>query len=133
MALARDLVQPVQSIQEDLAQDDNLEAVVSKVFGAGQQALQDVGNALGLEQMAKAVSAMPLADLTAIEIFTGVIERHRRCGRQRKRCADCRRVLLRSYVANVHFYGASPGRRRSRANRVPIGIPPRLLVRFQRS
>ncbi|WP_235309169.1 MurR/RpiR family transcriptional regulator, partial [Klebsiella quasipneumoniae] len=46
IALVRDLVQPVQFIQEDLSPNDGLTDVVAKIFGAGLHALQDTQNAL---------------------------------------------------------------------------------------
>ena len=67
MALARDLVQPVQFIHEDLNPNDGLADVVSKIFGGGLQALQDTRNALDLTQLANAVTAIRAAK--RVEVF----------------------------------------------------------------
>lgn len=67
MALARDLVQPVQFIHEDLNASDGLADVVSKIFGGGLQALQDTRNALDLAQLARAVTAIRAAK--RVEVF----------------------------------------------------------------
>lgn len=67
MALARDLVQPVQFIHEDLHANDGLAEVVSKIFGGGLQALQDTRNALDLTQLGRAVTAIRAAK--RVEVF----------------------------------------------------------------
>lgn len=58
IALARDLVQPVQFIHEDLARDDDTATVVEKIFRSGLQALQDTLKALDKTEMARAVEAI---------------------------------------------------------------------------
>jgi RpiR family carbohydrate utilization transcriptional regulator len=67
MALARDLVQPVQFIHEDLLPEDGLAEVVSKIFGGGLQALQDTRNALDLNALGRAVGAIRKAK--RVEVF----------------------------------------------------------------
>ncbi|MGV8830407.1 MAG: MurR/RpiR family transcriptional regulator [Devosia sp.] len=67
MALARDLVQPVQFIHEDLLPEDGLAEVVSKIFGGGLQALQDTRNALDLNALGRAVAAIRKAK--RVEVF----------------------------------------------------------------
>lgn len=67
MALARDLVQPVQFIHEDLTPSDGLPEVVTKIFGGGLQALQDTQNALDLVQLGRAVAAIRAAK--RVEVF----------------------------------------------------------------
>lgn len=54
MSLARDVVQPVQYIQEDLARDDDIETVMQKVFHADMQALRDTLQVLKPEKLAAA-------------------------------------------------------------------------------
>jgi RpiR family transcriptional regulator, carbohydrate utilization regulator len=58
IALARDLVQPVQFIHEDLTQKDDLKAVVSKIFNSGLQAMRDTMNVLSVADLGRAVSAI---------------------------------------------------------------------------
>jgi DNA-binding MurR/RpiR family transcriptional regulator len=67
MALARDLVQPVHFIHEDLSRDDELPEVVSKIFGAGLQALKDTQGALDLKELEKAIAAIRRA--SRVEVF----------------------------------------------------------------
>lgn len=67
IALARDLVQPVQFIHEDLNPNDGLTEVVAKIFGGGLQALQDTQNALDLVQLGRAVAAIRKAK--RVEVF----------------------------------------------------------------
>jgi len=67
IALARDLVQPVQFIHEDLNPQDGLADVVGKIFGGGVQALQDTRNALDLTQLGRAVTA--IARAKRVEVF----------------------------------------------------------------
>ncbi|KKB13471.1 transcriptional regulator [Devosia geojensis] len=67
IALARDLVQPVQFIQEDLNPADGLADVVAKIFGADLRALQDTQNALDIGELARAVEAIRKAK--RIEVF----------------------------------------------------------------
>lgn len=58
IALARDLVQPVQFIHEDLHRDDATSAVLEKIFASNIQALQDTLKVLDAGQMARAVEAI---------------------------------------------------------------------------
>jgi RpiR family transcriptional regulator, carbohydrate utilization regulator len=67
IALARDLVQPVQFIHEDLTPSDGLPEVVAKIFGGGLQALRDTQNALDVEALGRAVTAMRKAK--RVEVF----------------------------------------------------------------
>lgn len=62
IALARDLVQPVQFIHEDLSRDDDTATVVEKIFQSNLQALQDTLKVLDSRQMARAVTAIIAAD-----------------------------------------------------------------------
>lgn len=60
IGLARDLVQPVQFIHEDLARTDDVGTVAAKIFHSGMQAMQDtlkVLDAKALGQAAKAILA----------------------------------------------------------------------------
>lgn len=67
IALARDLVRPVQSIQEDLDADDDTATVVRKVFGAAVQALSDTLAVLDPGAIAQAVGLLSAA--ARIEVF----------------------------------------------------------------
>ncbi len=67
MALARDLVAPIQFIHEDLNPNDGLDQVVSKIFGGGLQALQDTRNALDTVQLGRAVQEIRKAK--RVEVF----------------------------------------------------------------
>lgn len=67
IALARDLVQPVQFIQEDLTREDDVPTVVEKIFRANLQALQDTLNIIDPNQMSRAVTAILKAD--RIEVY----------------------------------------------------------------
>jgi RpiR family transcriptional regulator, carbohydrate utilization regulator len=67
IALARDLVQPVQFIHEDLTQRDDLTTVVSKIFNSGLQAMQDTMKVLSLPDLSRAVDAMRKAK--RVEVF----------------------------------------------------------------
>jgi len=67
IALARDLVQPVQFIHEDLEPDDNLATVVDKIFRSDMQALIDTQRALDLGALARAVAAILKA--SRVELF----------------------------------------------------------------
>lgn len=55
LAIARDLVQPVQFIHEDLSRDDTPTMVVEKIFKSNLQALQDTLNVLEPAAMMRAV------------------------------------------------------------------------------
>ncbi len=67
LALARELVQPIQFIHEDLAQGDTTAAIVSKIFRSGLQALQDTEQALRIPDLERAVAAIRAAK--RIEVF----------------------------------------------------------------
>ncbi len=67
IALARDLVQPVQFIHEDLTQRDDLATVVSKMFNSGLQAMQDTMNVLSVSDLGRAVDAIRKAK--RVEVF----------------------------------------------------------------
>ena len=67
IALARDLVQPVQLIHEDLTPGDDTAAVVEKVFQSDLQALRDTQKALDVGALAKAVEAIRKA--SRVEVF----------------------------------------------------------------
>ncbi len=67
IALARDLVQPVEFIHEDLTQRDDLATVVSKMFNSGLQAMQDTMNVLSVADLGKAVEAIRKAK--RVEVF----------------------------------------------------------------
>jgi RpiR family carbohydrate utilization transcriptional regulator len=58
IALARDLVQPVQFIHEDLARDDDVGTVAAKIIHSGMQAMQDTLKVLDAKALAKAVKAI---------------------------------------------------------------------------
>lgn len=62
IALARDLVQPVQFIHEDLAESDDVPTVVEKIFQSGMQTLQDTLRAVDAVAMARAVDAILAAE-----------------------------------------------------------------------
>lgn len=61
LALAREVVQPVQMIHEDLARGDDESAVIGKVFGSGLQALQDTQKVLDPAALEAAVLALHAA------------------------------------------------------------------------
>ncbi|UWU19614.1 MurR/RpiR family transcriptional regulator (plasmid) [Rhizobium sullae] len=67
IALARDLVQPVQFIQEDLTREDDVPTVIEKIFRANLQALQDTLNVVDTNQMSRAVTAILNAD--RVEVY----------------------------------------------------------------
>lgn len=67
IALAQELVQPVQFIHEDLARDDDARAVVAKVFEANIRALQDTLTVLDPEALARAVDILLAAE--RIELY----------------------------------------------------------------
>lgn len=58
IALARDLVQPVQFIHEDLERGDDTATIVDKIFRSDLQALQDTLKVIDQQAMARAVEAM---------------------------------------------------------------------------
>lgn len=67
IALAREFVQPVQFIHEDLAETDTVEAVIDKVFKSDLQALQDTQKALDVAAMRAAIGAIRKA--SRVEVF----------------------------------------------------------------
>ena len=67
IALARDLVQPVQFIHEDLTERDDVATVVGKIFSSGLQAMQDTQKALSIPDLKKAVKAIRKA--RRVEVF----------------------------------------------------------------
>ena len=67
IALARDLVQPVQFIHEDLTQKDDLTAVVNKIFNSGIKAMRDTMHALSVPDLGRAVAAIRRAK--RVEVF----------------------------------------------------------------
>ncbi|MGY8679459.1 MurR/RpiR family transcriptional regulator [Bradyrhizobium sp. UFLA05-153] len=67
IALARDLVQPVQFIHEDLKRNDDVATVVEKIFQSNLQALQDTRKVVDSAKMAAAVKAILQAD--RVEVY----------------------------------------------------------------
>lgn len=67
LSLARELVEPVQFIHEDVTVTDSLETVVEKVFRSDMRALEDTLKALDLEAMERAVAAIRRAK--RVEVF----------------------------------------------------------------
>lgn len=67
IALARELVQPVQFIHEDLEPDDGIATVVEKIFSSDLQALEDTRRALDLNALDQAVNAIRSAN--RVEVF----------------------------------------------------------------
>ena len=67
IALARDLVQPVQFIHEDLDRDDDTRTVVDKIFRSNLQAMQDTLKVLDVEAMSRAVAA--IAGAQRVELY----------------------------------------------------------------
>jgi len=67
IALARDLVRPVQTIGEDLETGDDAATVARKVFAAAAQALADTLAVLEPDALARAVAL--LGDAARIEVF----------------------------------------------------------------
>jgi len=67
LSLARDLVQPVQFIHEDVARTDSTTAVVTKVFESDLQALRDTLKTLDMAAIDRAVEAIRKAK--RVEVF----------------------------------------------------------------
>lgn len=67
ISLARELVQPVQFIHEDLTLEDDTASVIEKVFQSDMQALRDTQKALDVRALAKAVEAIRKAK--RVEVF----------------------------------------------------------------
>jgi DNA-binding MurR/RpiR family transcriptional regulator len=58
IGLARDLVQPVQFIHEDLSRTDDVGTVATKIFHSGMQAMQDTLKVIDTKALGKAVQAI---------------------------------------------------------------------------
>jgi RpiR family carbohydrate utilization transcriptional regulator len=58
IALARDLVQPLQFIHEDLARGDDVGTVAAKIFHSGMQAMQDTLRVIDTTALERAVKAI---------------------------------------------------------------------------
>jgi DNA-binding MurR/RpiR family transcriptional regulator len=67
LSLARDLVQPVQFIHEDLTPSDSIASVVEKIFQSDLQALQDTQKALDIAALSRAVDVIRKA--RRVEVF----------------------------------------------------------------
>jgi DNA-binding MurR/RpiR family transcriptional regulator len=67
IALARDLVQPVQLIHEDLTRDDDVATIVEKVFLSNIQALYDTLKTLDRTAIARAVELILAAE--SVELY----------------------------------------------------------------
>jgi RpiR family carbohydrate utilization transcriptional regulator len=67
IALARDLVQPVQFIHEDLARGDDVGTVASKIFHSGMQAMQDTLKVIDTNALGKAVKA--IVNAKRVEVY----------------------------------------------------------------
>lgn len=67
IALARDLVEPVQFIHEDLDPSDDVATVIQKVFRSDVQALQDTLEVLDTDEMRRAVSI--ILDAKRVEFY----------------------------------------------------------------
>ena len=67
IGLARDLVQPVQFIHEDLARGDDVGTVATKIFNSGMQAMQDTLRVIDTVALGRAVKAILAA--RRVEIY----------------------------------------------------------------
>lgn len=67
IALARDLVQPVQFIHEDLVRGDDVGTVASKIFHSGMQAMQDTLKVIDTNALGKAVKA--IVNAKRVEVY----------------------------------------------------------------
>ncbi|MHA6692112.1 MurR/RpiR family transcriptional regulator [Devosia sp. A449] len=67
LSLARDLVQPIQFIHEDLARGDSAATVIDKIFQSDMQALDDTRKALDAVALERAVQAIRQAK--RVEVF----------------------------------------------------------------
>lgn len=67
IALAQDLVQPVQFIHEDLKREDDVPTVVDKIFHSGIQALKDTLAVLDPAAMSAAVKILRVAE--RVEVY----------------------------------------------------------------
>ncbi len=67
IALAQDLVEPVQFIHEDLAESDDIAAVIAKIFSGNLQALRDTQRVLDPGAMIQAVQLVLAAE--RVEVY----------------------------------------------------------------
>ncbi|OWR00344.1 MurR/RpiR family transcriptional regulator [Sphingopyxis witflariensis] len=67
LSLAREIVEPVQFIHEDVARDDDMDMICRKVFHSGIQALRDSLSVLDPQSLARAVDAIRTAK--RVEIY----------------------------------------------------------------
>jgi len=67
IALAQELVQPVQFIHEDLERDDDVRTVIGKIFNSDIQALRDTLSVLDPEAVARAVQI--IRDAERVELY----------------------------------------------------------------
>jgi DNA-binding MurR/RpiR family transcriptional regulator len=67
LSLAREIVQPVQFIHEDLARDDDMDTICRKVFHSGIQALRDSLSVLRAADLSRAVDLIRAAG--RVEIY----------------------------------------------------------------
>lgn len=58
LSLAREIVQPVQFIHEDVGRDDDMDTICRKVFHSGIQALRDSLSVLDPQALSRAVAAI---------------------------------------------------------------------------
>jgi len=61
IALARDLVEPIKGIHEDVSPDDDMSTVARKVFNSAKQSLADTLRILHMGELEKAVEVMTKA------------------------------------------------------------------------
>lgn len=67
LSLAREVVQPVQFIHEDVGRDDDMDTICRKVFHSGIQALRDSLSVLDPQALSRAVEAIRTAK--RVEIY----------------------------------------------------------------
>lgn len=67
LALARDLVQPVQFIHEDVSREDDTRTVIDKMFASGLQALEETRRVLDAGAMRRAVELIRGAE--RVEVY----------------------------------------------------------------
>lgn len=67
LSLAREIVEPVQFIHEDVGRDDDMDMICRKVFHSGIQALRDSLSVLDPQSLARAVDAIRTAK--RVEIY----------------------------------------------------------------
>lgn len=66
IAVAQGLVSPLQNIHEDVAEDDDVAAIIQKVFSANIQALENTRAVLSVEDLKRASEALLKADTIAV-------------------------------------------------------------------